>query len=83
MEEKKKTGMPVAALVLGIISIVLHWFWYMTLPTGILAIVLGARSAKKIGSKLGKTGLILGIIGVSLFAFVYISSIIILVLGNL
>ena len=83
MEEKKKSGMPVAALVLGIISIVTNWFWYITLPTGILAIVLGAKSAKKLGSKLGKAGLILGIIGLSLFALVYISLIIILVLESL
>ena len=83
MEEKKKSGMPVAALVLGIISIVTHWFWYMVLPTGILAIVFGAKAAKKLGSKMGKTGLILGIIGLSLFVFVYVSLIIILVLESL
>ena len=83
MEEKKKSGMPVASLVLGIIAIVTHWFWYIVLPTGILAIVLGAKSAKKLGSKLGKTGLILGIIGLSLFVFVYISLIIIIVLESL
>ena len=72
-KEKKKTAMPVASLVLGIISIITNLFWYITLPTGILAIVFGAKSAKRTGSKIGKAGLITGIVGLSLFAFVYIS----------
>ena len=82
MEEKKKSGMPVAALVLGIISIVLHWFWYITLPTSILAIVFGAKSANRLGSKIGKAGLILGIIGLALFVFAYVSMILILLLAS-
>ncbi len=82
MEDKNKSGMPVASLVLGIISIVTNLFWYITLPTGILAIVFGAKSAKRMGSKLGKAGLILGIIGLSLFLFVYISLMLILFLAS-
>ena len=82
MEDKKKSGMGVAALVLGIISIVTALFWYITLPTGILGIVFGAKSAKRTGSKLGKAGLITGIVGLCLFAFDYISMILILVLGS-
>lgn len=75
MEEnvKEKTGMPVASLVLGIISIITNLFWYITLPTGVLAIIFGAKSAKKTGSKIGKAGLITGIVGLSLFVFVYIT----------
>lgn len=83
MEDKRKSGMPVASLVLGIISIVTALFWYITLPTGILAIVFGAKSIKRLGSKLGKAGMILGIIGVSLFAFIYIGLVFILILADL
>ena len=82
-ETKNKSGKPVAALVLGIISIVFASFWYISLPTGIIAIVFGAKSARKLGSKLGKAGLILGIIGVSLCAFQYISMLLILLLANI
>ena len=84
MEEnlKNKSGMPVAALVLGIISIVTNLFWYITLPTGVLAIIFGARTARKNGSKTGKAGLITGIVGLTLFAFIYISLIILIVLSN-
>ena len=82
-ENKNKSGMAISSLVLGIISIVINLFWYITLPTGILAIVFGVKSIKRTGSKLGKAGLITGIIGLSLFAFVYISLIIITVLSNM
>ena len=83
MEENNKSGMPVASLVLGIISIVTGLFWYMAWPTSILAIVFGAKSAKKIGSKIGKAGLITGIVGLSLSIFMYVSLTLILVLANM
>lgn len=83
MEEKNKHAMHIASLVLGIISIVTAWFWYVTLPTGILAIVFGAKSAKKTGSKIGKAGLITGIVGLSLFAFSYLSIIALIILSNM
>lgn len=80
--DKNKSGMPVAALVLGIISVLSTLFWYITLPTGILAIVFGAKSARKTGSKLGKAGLIIGIVGLSIFAFIYITLILLIILSQ-
>lgn len=76
--DKEKSSMNVASLVLGIISIVLSLFWYITIPTGILAIIFGVKSVRKIGSKIGKAGLITGIIGLSIFVFIYISLILLL-----
>ena len=81
-DAKKKSGMSVAALTLGIISIVFTLFWYISLPTGILGIVFGAKTAKKIGNKIGKAGLITGIVGISLCAFNYISMVILLFIAN-
>lgn len=80
---KGKSSIGIAGFVLGIISILSALFWYITLPTGILAIIFGAKSIKKIGSKLGKAGLIMGIIGLSIFAFIYISIILIIMLETL
>ena len=84
MEENKlnNSGMHIASLVLGIISIVTALFWYISLPSGILAIIFGAKSAKRTGSKLGKAGLITGIIGLSLFALIYIGISLILILAH-
>ncbi len=85
MEENytNKSAMHIASLVLGIISIVTALFWYITLPTGITAIVLGVKSSKRTGSKLGKAGMITGIVGLALFAFMYIGMILILALGHM
>ena len=84
MEENNlnKSTMHITSLVLGIISVVTAAFWYITLPTGILAIIFGVKSVRKTGSKIGKAGLITGIIGLSIGAFCYIGMIIIIVLAN-
>ena len=52
MEEnnKEKSTIGIAGFVLGIISILSALFWYITLPSGILAIIFGAKSVKRIGS---------------------------------
>ena len=71
-EVSNYSGMPAASLTLGIISILTIIFWYMSLITGILAIVFGVKSIHKINSKLGKAGTVLGIIGVSLCCFIYL-----------
>ena len=85
MEEsnQKKPVMHIAALTLGIISIVFAIFWYISLPAGITAIIFGVKSARKTGSKIAKAGMITGIVGVSLFAFLYMGIISILMLSNL
>ena len=85
MEENdiNKSPMRVASLVLGIISIVSAMFWYITLPCGILAVVFGVKTIKRFGSKLGKAGMITGIVGLALFAFIYISLILMIVLSNM
>lgn len=78
-----KSVMHIASLVLGIISIVTALYWYITLPTGITAIVLGVKSARRTGSKMGKAGMITGIVGLSLFAFMYIGVILLFVVANM
>lgn len=83
MENNNKNVMHIASLVLGIISILTAMFWYIALPTGILAIIFGVKSAKKIGSKIGKAGMTTGIIGLSLFAFIYIGLTFILIVANM
>ena len=81
-ETKSKSSIGIASLTLGIISVVFTIFWYITIPTGILSIVLGRKAISKVGSKLGKAGFILGIVGLSIFAFIYISIIAMLLIAN-
>ena len=54
----------------------------LALPSGILAIVFGAISTKKVGSRLRKSGLITGIIGVSICVFLYLSMVIIMMVAQ-
>ncbi|MBR2708687.1 MAG: DUF4190 domain-containing protein [Bacilli bacterium] len=68
---RKKSSMAISALTLGIIAMCTLAFWYISIPTSILAIVFGAKTTRRIGSKLGKAGLILGIIGLSLTILLY------------
>lgn len=82
-KENNKSSMGIAALVLGIISIITNLFWYMAIPTGILAIIFGVKSIRKVGSKLGKAGLITGIVGLAICIFIYISLTLILLLATL
>ncbi|MBQ8131478.1 MAG: hypothetical protein IJ193_03215 [Bacilli bacterium] len=72
----------IVSLVLGIISIVTTLFWYISLPSGITAIVLGAKSYKKDGKILGLAGLITGIVGIVICLLIYLSLFIILLLQN-
>lgn len=76
---ENKSVMHIVSLVLGIISIVLSLFWYITLPAGILAIVLGTKSVGRTGSRMGKAGIVTGIVGLTLFGLIYFGLILILV----
>src|SRR5205085_4147524 len=66
------SGMAIASLVLGIISIVLFCISYVSLPCAILAIVLGAlgRSKASAGQAGGKgmatAGMIMGLVAIGL-----------------
>lgn len=60
---KKKQAMDVASLTLGIISIVISGMWLVALPASIIAIVFGVKSARRTGSKVGKAGMVTGIVG--------------------
>lgn len=74
---QQKNGMAVAALVLGIISLVLFCFWYLAIPCGILAIIFGSIGGKRAkagasGGGMAKGGLICGCISVGLALVVFI-----------
>lgn len=65
-------GLAVASLVLGILACVTFCIWWLAIPLGAVAIVLGVVAKGKVargessGAGMAKAGLILGIIGVVL-----------------
>lgn len=57
-------GKAVAALVLGIVSVALCLYWFISVPAGIIAIVLGLQARKQgIAPGMALGGLITGVIG--------------------
>ena len=72
--EKENMAGRIASLTLGVISILFAFFYYISIPSAILAIVFGYKSIKKYNSGLGKAGFIVGIVGlvtcVAIYGFV-------------
>ena len=68
----KPQGLAIGALVCGILSLVFFCFNILSIPLGIVAIILGvvaggkARRGEAGGEGLAKTGMILGIAGIAL-----------------
>lgn len=77
--ENKKKNFSIAALVLGIVALVLSCIWYISIPCAILAIIfgiLGLKSSKRgmsiAGITTGAIGMVISIlliVAVFLFSF--------------
>ncbi len=68
MEGKQESkGLSIASMVLGIISVVLFCFFYISIPCAILAIIFGIVGMKKGGKGMGIAGLVLGIIALAIY----------------
>lgn len=70
-------GMAIAAMVLGIVSIVLCCIWYISVPCAIIGLILGILYNKK-GEKSGMAtaGIVCSIIGIVLVLAVVILAVI-------
>lgn len=71
-DNQESKGMSIAALVLGIVSLVMLCIWYISIPCSILAIIFGILGRKKGGKGMGTAGLVLGIITVVFLVIIYI-----------
>lgn len=70
---KEKTfGLNIAALVLGIVSLVLWCFWFISIPCAILALIFGIVGIKKSGKAMGITGIITSIVNLFTWMLVFI-----------
>lgn len=71
MENKTNNGMAIAAMVCGIVSVVLCWLSFVGLAAGIVGLVLSVMARKKVapgqnGSGMVTAGLVCSIIGIVL-----------------
>jgi len=63
-------GMAITSMILGIVSLALCLYWFIALPAGIVAVVLGVLARKRgVGAGLALAGIITGAIG-AVFALI-------------
>lgn len=70
--EPDKKGFAIAALVLGIIAIVLCCIWYVSIPCGIIALILGILGRKSSKKGMSTAGIVTGVIGMILCLVLYL-----------
>lgn len=72
-EEVKKTvsGFAIAALVLGIVSLVLWCFWIVSIPCSVLALIFGILAIKKPGKGMAIAGIITGAIALAIWVVAF------------
>ena len=67
----ERKGFNITSMVLGIISIVTFLWWYMSVPSAVIAIVFSVAGRKDAGRGMGIAGMVLGIVSLCLFVLVY------------
>ena len=67
---KNRKGFCIAALVLGIVSLVLFCVWYISIPCGILAVIFGILGIKSPDKGMAIAGLVTGSITLSIIAII-------------
>lgn len=72
-QPKDKKGFSIAALVLGIVAIVLCCIWYVSIPCGIIALILGIIGLKSSKRGMSIAGIITGVIGMILSIVLVVS----------
>lgn len=65
-------GLNIAALVLGIVSLVLWCFWYVSIPCAILAFIFGIIGIKKNGKGMAISGIVTGAIALVLWIVLFV-----------
>lgn len=70
--KKKRNGMAIASMILGIVSLVTCCLIYVSVPCAILSIVLGAVALRKSKNAMAVAGIILGAISIAIAIMVFI-----------
>lgn len=70
--QKDRKGLAIAAMVLGIVSLVLFCIWYISIPCAILAIIFGILSLKSTKRGMAIAGISTGATGFVLMVVLYL-----------
>lgn len=71
VKENKINGLNIAALVLGIVSIVLWCLWPISIVCSILALVFGIIGIKKPGKSMAIGGIVTGAISIAIWVVLF------------
>lgn len=71
-EKQKIYGLNIAALVLGIVSLVLWCAWFISIPCSILALIFGIIGIKKQGKGMAIGGIVTGAISLAIWAVLFL-----------
>lgn len=74
-QTNERKGFNITSMILGIVSVLCFCWWYISVPTGIIAIIFSIAGKKDAGRGMGIAGLVLGIIGLVLCILLYILAI--------
>lgn len=70
--KQQADGTNIAALVLGIVSLVLWCFWFISIPCGVIAFILGIMGLKKNGRGMAISGIVTSSICIVIWLLVFI-----------
>lgn len=70
--KKERKGFCIAAMVLGIVALVLFLIWYISIPCAILAIIFGILGIKTVHKGMAIAGLVTGIVGLVIWIFLVV-----------
>lgn len=71
----ERKGFNITSMILGIISILSFCWWYVSIPSGVIAIIFSIAGKKDAGRGMGVAGLVCGIIGLVFCIALYVLAI--------
>ena len=74
INNEKTSGLSIAAMVLGIVSIVTWCVWFISIPCSILALIFGILGVKKPGRGMAITGIVTGSIVLAIWVLVFLGA---------
>lgn len=74
VEKQKIYGLNIAALVLGIVSLVLWCAWFISIPCSILALTFGIIGVKKAGKSMAIGGIVTGSIALAIWVMLFLGA---------
>ena len=67
-----RKGLSIAAMVLGMVSLVFFCIWYISIPCAVLAIIFGIIGKKRANQGMAVAGLVMGIIAAALWVVLFV-----------